>query len=149
MGLAPGADAGAYPAHVLARNVEHWPLFDAMLLHPGDSRRYRQAHIERNEDARSGHATLSAPLDPDLLQALREFVFVAGPWVRRFPSGRALDDLAREQEYPPEHVEPAIEFFRRIREASLVRDDDARAFANKLLVHRERRDRENRDKSIR
>ena len=85
------------------------------------------AHIERNEDARSGHATLSAPLDPDLLQALREFVFVAGPWVRRFPSGRALDDLAREQEYPPEHVEPAIEFFRRIREAGLVRDDDARA----------------------
>jgi hypothetical protein len=85
------------------------------------------AHIERNEDARSGHATLSAPLDPNLLQALREFVFVAGPWVRRFPSGRALDDLAREQEYPPEHVEPAIEFFRRIREAGLVRDGDARA----------------------
>jgi hypothetical protein len=85
------------------------------------------AHIERNEDARSGHATLSAPLDPTLLQALREFVFVAGPWVRRFPSGRALDDLAREQEYPPEHVEPVIEFFRRIREVGLVRDDDARA----------------------
>jgi hypothetical protein len=85
------------------------------------------AHIERNEDARSGHATLSAPLDPNLLQALREFVFVAGPWVRRFPSGRALDDLARELEYPPEHVEPAIEFFRRVREAGLVRDDDARA----------------------
>jgi hypothetical protein len=85
------------------------------------------AHIERNEDARSGHLTLSAPLDPNLLQALREFVFVAGPWVRRFPSGRSLDDLAREQEYPPEHVEPAIEFFRRVREAGLVRDDDARA----------------------
>jgi hypothetical protein len=85
------------------------------------------AHIERSEDARTGHATLSAPLDPILLQVLREFVFVAGPWVRRFPSGRALDDLAREQEYPPDHVEPAIEFFRRVREASLVRDDDARA----------------------
>jgi hypothetical protein len=85
------------------------------------------AHIERNEDARSGHATLSAPLDANLLQALREFVFVAGPWVRRFPSGRILDDLAREQEYPPEHVEPTIEFFRRVREADLVRDDDARA----------------------
>jgi hypothetical protein len=85
------------------------------------------AHIERNEDARSGHATLSGPLDANLLQALREFVFVAGPWVRRFPSGRALDDLAREQEYPPGHVEPTIEFFRRVREAGLVRDDDARA----------------------
>ena len=85
------------------------------------------AHIERNEDARSGHLTLSTQLDPMLLQALREFVFVAGPWVRRFPSGRSLDDLAREQEYPPEHVEPAIEFFRRVREAGLVRDDDARA----------------------
>jgi hypothetical protein len=85
------------------------------------------AHIERNEDARSGHLALSAPLDPNLLQAVREFVFVAGPWVRRFPSGRRLDDLAREQEYPPEHVEPTIEFFRRLREADLVRDDDARA----------------------
>jgi hypothetical protein len=84
------------------------------------------AHIERSEDARTGHATLSAPLDPSVLQALREFVFVAGPWVRRFPSGRALDDLAREQECPPEHVESAIEFFRRAREAGLVRDDDAR-----------------------
>jgi hypothetical protein len=85
------------------------------------------AHIERSEDARSGHASLSAPLDPILLQALREFVFVAGPWVRRFPSGRALDDLAREHENPPEHVDSAIEFFRRVREAGLVRDDDARA----------------------
>jgi hypothetical protein len=85
------------------------------------------AHIERNEDARSGHLTMSAALDPSLLQALREFVFVAGPWVRRFPSGRALDDLAREQEYPPEQVEAAIEFFRRVREAGLVHDDDARA----------------------
>jgi hypothetical protein len=85
------------------------------------------AYIERSEDARSGHATLSAPLDANLLQVLREFVFVAGPWVRRFPSGRALDDLAREQDYPPEHVEPAIEFFRRVREVGLVRDDDARA----------------------
>jgi hypothetical protein len=85
------------------------------------------AHIERNEDARSGHADASAPLDPALLQALREFVFVAGPWVRRFPTGRTLDDRTREQEFPPEHVEPAIEFFRRVREAGLVRDDDARA----------------------
>jgi hypothetical protein len=85
------------------------------------------AHIERNEDARSGHTALVPALEPSLLQALREFVFVAGPWVRRFPSGRALDDLSREQEHPPEHVEPTIEFFRRVREAGLVRDDDARA----------------------
>jgi hypothetical protein len=85
------------------------------------------AHIERNEDARSGHTALAPALEPGLLQALREFVFVAGPWVRRFPSGRALDDLAREQEHPPEHVEPTVEFFRRAREANLVRDDDARA----------------------
>src|SRR5262249_17401867 len=83
--------------------------------------------IERSEDARTGHATASAPLDPTLLQALREFVFVAGPWVRRFPSGRALDDLSREEELPSEHVEAAIEFFRRVREEDLVHDDDARA----------------------
>jgi hypothetical protein len=85
------------------------------------------AHIERSEDARSGQAALAAPLEPNLLQAIREYVFVAGPWVRRFPSGRALDERSREQEYPSEHVEPAIEFFRRVREADLVRDDDARA----------------------
>jgi len=85
------------------------------------------AHIERSEDARGGHGSLSAPLDPILLQALREFVFVAGPWVRRFPSGRTLDDLAREQENPPDQVDSAIEFFRRVREAELVRDNDARA----------------------
>jgi hypothetical protein len=85
------------------------------------------AYIERSEDARTSHVGLAGPLDPILLQVLRELVFVAGPWVRRFPSGRALDDAAREHECPPDHVEPAIEFFRRVREASLVRDDDARA----------------------
>jgi hypothetical protein len=105
------------PAQEIARQVAQLWILSTCLA----------AHIERSEDARSGHATLSAPLDANLLQALREFVFVAGPWVRRFPSGRALDDLAREQEYPPEHVEPTIEFFRRVREAGLVRDDDARA----------------------
>jgi hypothetical protein len=105
------------PAEEVAREVAQLWILSTCLA----------AHIERNEDARSGHAMLSAPLDPDLLQALREFVFVAGPWVRRFPSGRALDDMAREHEYPPEHVEPAIEFFRQVREAGLVRDDDARA----------------------
>jgi hypothetical protein len=105
------------PSEELARDVAQLWILSTCLA----------AHIERNEDARSGHLTLSAPLDPTLLQALREFVFVAGPWVRRFPSGRALDDLAREQEYPPEHVESAIEFFRRVRDADLVGDDDARA----------------------
>jgi len=105
------------PAQEIARQVAQLWILSTCLA----------AHIERSEDARSGHATLSAPLDANLLQALREFVFVAGPWVRRFPSGRALDDLAREQEYPPEHVEPTIEFFRRVRDAGLVRYDDARA----------------------
>jgi len=105
------------PAEEVARDVAQLWILSTCLA----------AHIERSEDARSGHATLSAPLDPILLQVLREFVFVAGPWVRRFPSGRALDDLSREEEYPAEHVEPAIEFFRRAREADLVRDDDARA----------------------
>jgi hypothetical protein len=85
------------------------------------------AHIERSEDARTSHVGLTGPLDPILLQVLREFVFVAGPWVRRFPSARTLDDAAREHECPPDHVEPAIELFRRVREAALVRDDDARA----------------------
>jgi hypothetical protein len=85
------------------------------------------AHIERSEDARASHVGLSGPLDPILLQVLREFVFVAGPWVRRFPSGRSLDDIAREHECALDDVEPAIEFFRRARQASLVRDDDARS----------------------
>ena len=84
------------------------------------------AHIERSEDARTSHVGVAGPLDPILLQVLREFVFVAGPWVRRFPSGRTLDDAAREHECPADHVEPAIELFRRAREAVLVRDDDAR-----------------------
>jgi len=105
------------PAEEVARGVAQLWILSTCLA----------AHIERNEDARSGHAAVAPALDPAVLQALREFVFVAGPWVRRFPSGRALDDLSREQEHPPEHVEPTIEFFRRAREADLVRDEDARA----------------------
>ena len=105
------------PAEQVARDVAQLWILSTCLA----------AHIERSEDARSGQTTLAAPLDPGLLQAMREYVFVAGPWVRRFPSGRALDEVSREQEYPPEHVEPAIDFFRRVREAELVRDDDARS----------------------
>jgi hypothetical protein len=105
------------PAENIARDVAQLWILSTCLA----------AHIERNEDARSGHTALAPALEPNVLQALREFVFVAGPWVRRFPSGRVLDDLSREQEHPPEHVEPTIEFFRRVREADLVRDDDARA----------------------
>ena len=60
-----------------------------------------------------------------LLPLLRHRTLAQWPWI--LAAVPALDDLAREQEYPPEHVEPAIEFFRRIREAGLVRDDDARA----------------------
>jgi hypothetical protein len=85
------------------------------------------AYIEHSEDARTSHLGLPEPLDPILLQVLREFVFVTGPWVRRFPSGRVLDDTAREHPCPLDEVEPGIEFFRRVRQAGLVRDDDARA----------------------
>ncbi|HXW24629.1 MAG TPA: hypothetical protein VEK73_07780 [Xanthobacteraceae bacterium] len=105
------------PATEVAREVAHLWILSTCLA----------AHIERSEDARASHVGLTGPLDPILLQVLREFVFVAGPWVRRFPSARALDDAAREHDCAVDAVEPAIEFFRRTREAALVRDDDARA----------------------
>jgi len=81
------------------------------------------AYVERSEDARLTRA--QQPLDPAVLDPLKDFVFAAGPWVRRFPSGRALDDEAHEFAWQAGDVEPGLALLRRATEAGLVREDDA------------------------
>jgi hypothetical protein len=50
----------------------------------------------------------------------------AGPWVRRFPTGRLLDDEAREFSSSPSEIEPAVRILRCAEQAALIDDDDAR-----------------------
>jgi len=83
------------------------------------------AYVERSEDARSGQAMGLNPLDPAVLDPLKDFVFAAGPWVRRFPSGRILDDEAHAFVRPASDVQPGLNLLRRATEAGLVREDDA------------------------
>ena len=66
-----------------------------------------------------------SPLDPAVLDPLKDFVFAAGPWARRFPTGRTLDDEAHGFVRPVSDVEPGLNLLRRATEAGLVREDDA------------------------
>lgn len=50
-----------------------------------------RAYLEQSEETRR-EAGLDDVLDAEVLHAVRDFVFTAGPWVRRFPSGRNRDN---------------------------------------------------------
>src|SRR5262249_31874286 len=47
--------------------------------------------VERNEDAMWLSSNAARTLDSALLRVVKDFNLIAVPWVRRFPSGRALD----------------------------------------------------------
>ncbi len=81
------------------------------------------AYIERSKDARSSSNEKIAPLPADLMHCLSEAVFAVGPWVRRFPSGRALDEAARDFAFGPGELDPAAEFLQCAQNAALVHED--------------------------
>jgi hypothetical protein len=81
------------------------------------------AYIERSKDARSSSTGEIAPLPADLLYCLSEAVFAVGPWVRRFPSGRALDEAAREFAFGRGELGRAAEFLECTQNAGLLDED--------------------------
>jgi hypothetical protein len=79
-----------------------------------------RAYVERSEDARRDASGADDPLDADFLHEVKNLVFAAGPWVRRFPSGRALDsDMAT---WAGSHGDfaAAAALLRRVEDAALV-----------------------------
>ena len=79
-----------------------------------------RAYVERSEDASHGTTVVEEPLDAAFLHEVKNLVFTAGPWVRRFPSGRALDsDMAT---WAGSHGDFAatVALVRRVEEAALL-----------------------------
>jgi hypothetical protein len=105
--LRSGSNALAQQASSLRR--EQWPglvraigiLRELFELPPAElSRRITpvwaltvslRAYVERNEDALWLSTNPERTLDSPVLRAVKDFNLIAVPWVRRFPSGRALD----------------------------------------------------------
>ena len=84
------------------------------------------AYVQQNEDALTNQAGMVDPLEADALRILRDLVTTAGPWIRRFPTGRLLDDEARQFSSSMSDIELATKFFQRVENAALIRDDDAK-----------------------
>jgi hypothetical protein len=82
--------------------------------------------VEQDAEARARPGGTVEPLETDELRFLRELATTAGPWIRRFPTGRMLDDETHEFS-PRGEIDPAMKFFRRAEQAALFRDDDAKA----------------------
>jgi len=92
------------------------------------------AHVDSQEDAESRE--IFVPPEADMLRALRDLVAAAGPWLRMFPTGRALEDETRAFGSPPSaSVAAAAIFLHGAVQAGLLGDADA-ALVRALLDDR-------------
>jgi hypothetical protein len=81
--------------------------------------------IEQDAIARSRPSGAVEPLEADTLRFLGDLGRTTGPWIRRFPAGRILDDEVHESS-PRSDIDPAAKFFRRVEQAALLHEDDAK-----------------------
>jgi len=88
-----------------------------------------RAYVEQSEDARQDALEPDDPLEPDVLHAVRDFVFTAGPWVRRFPSGRSLDSDVDTWVDDDSDFERAAALLQRVERQGLFGGDDAMVVA--------------------
>jgi hypothetical protein len=84
-----------------------------------------RAYIERSEDARWRTRRLDETLDADVLHVVKDFVFAAGPWVRRFPTGRTLDSDVETWVGEAGEFEQAVALLQRIERLALFAGEDA------------------------
>lgn len=84
-----------------------------------------RAYLEQSEEDRRDTGQPDNALDPDVLHAVRDFVFTAGPWVRRFPSGRNRDnDVGSWVEADADHEEAAA-LLQRVERLGLFTGEEA------------------------
>jgi hypothetical protein len=88
-----------------------------------------RAYVEQNEDARREAGRLDEALDDEVLHAVREFVFAVGPWVRRFPSGRNLDNDVGTWVDADGDFEEAAALLQRVERLGLFGGEDAMILA--------------------
>ena len=82
------------------------------------------AYVDSLESASSRE--IFGSLEADTLRALRDLVATSGPWIRMFPTGRALDEQTRTFGSPAsEIVDAAATFLRSVEATALLREEDA------------------------
>jgi len=91
-----------------------------------------RAYVEQSEDARQDSLEPDDPLEPWVLHAVRDFVFTAAPWVRRFPSGRSLDSDVDTWIDDDSDFEQAAALLQRVERQGLFGGDDAMIVAISL-----------------
>jgi hypothetical protein len=81
--------------------------------------------LEQNEELTRAPDAFASKLDPDLKRPLVDLLQTAGPWIRRFPTARKLDeDHAAFQSQTPE-LHTAESILQHAREGDVVTSDDA------------------------
>jgi hypothetical protein len=84
-----------------------------------------RAYMEQNEDGRRDSFLPDDTLDGDLVHTVTDFVLAAGPWVRRFPSGRSLDDDIATWVDADGDLEQAAALLQRVERLALFGGEDA------------------------
>jgi len=84
-----------------------------------------RAYVEQSEDVRQNAREPDDALEPEVLHAVRDFVFAAAPWVRRFPSGRDLDSDVGTWVDDDSDFEQAAALLQRVERQGLFGGDDA------------------------
>ena len=86
-------------------------------------------YMEQDEHARANPKGMIDELEAVIVRRLRDLITRAAPWIRRFPTARLLDDEARTFSYNESTIDPASSFLRRVWEAALIRDNEAKVVA--------------------
>lgn len=84
-----------------------------------------RAYLEQSEDVRWKAGGTEDPLDAEVLRVVKDFVLAAGPWVRRFPTGRHLDSDVATWTGQEGDEAPAVALLGRVERAKLFGGDDA------------------------
>jgi hypothetical protein len=84
-----------------------------------------RAYVEQNEDGRRDTFLPDDTLNAEVLHAIKDFVFAAGPWVRRFPSSRKLDNDVGSWVDADGDFERAVALLQRVERLALFSGEDA------------------------
>jgi hypothetical protein len=88
--------------------------------------------VEQDDSLRSSPESFASPLDADVRRPLVDLLQTAGPWIRRFPSARSLDEDHAAFHTPRHAVEPARELINAADEGAVIDVDDAQLLQDAL-----------------
>jgi Leucine-rich repeat (LRR) protein len=106
---------------------EHVGLVWAQLVSLG-------SFLEQDDDARQSPSAFSSQLDADIRRPLLDLLQTAGPWVRRFPSARELDEDHANFQTPRHAVEPALQILTTADDEAVIEGEDAQILEDALLA---------------